>query len=144
MKHKSEENLVSIKSDEYKIIRRWRLEPSDIKAYNNGELVDPIKPIIYYLDPATPIKWRPYFIKGIEDWNKVFEKAGFNILWSNENDPYCIRSFKYNYKHQLYIDDIRKINFKKLKSVDVLVGGFPCQAFFKFSFFSHFGTNLCS
>ena len=66
-----------LKSDEYKIIRRWRLEPSDIKAYNNGELVEPIKPIIYYLDPATPIKWRPYFIKGIEDWNKVFEKAGF-------------------------------------------------------------------
>jgi len=66
-----------LKSDDYKIIRRWRLEPSDIKAYNNGELVEPIKPIIYYLDPATPKKWRPYFIKGIEDWNKVFEKAGF-------------------------------------------------------------------
>ena len=66
-----------LKSDNYKIIRRWRLEPSDIKAYNNGELVEPIKPIIYYLDPATPKKWRPYFIKGIEDWNKVFEKAGF-------------------------------------------------------------------
>ena len=58
-----------------------------------------------------------------------FEKAGFKVLWSNENDPYCIRSFKYNYKHQLCIDDIRKINFKKLKPVDVLVGGFPCQAF---------------
>jgi len=66
-----------LKSDDYKIIRRWRLVPSDIKAYNNGELVEPIKPIIYYLDPATPKKWRPYFIKGIEDWNKVFEKAGF-------------------------------------------------------------------
>ncbi len=66
-----------LKADDYKIVRRWRLEPSDIKAYNEGEIVEPIKPIIYYLDPATPKKWRPYFIKGIEDWNKVFEKAGF-------------------------------------------------------------------
>ena len=45
--------------------------------YNKGELVEPIKPIIYYLDPATPLKWRPYFKKGIEDWNIAFEKAGF-------------------------------------------------------------------
>ena len=66
-----------LKSDEYKIIRRWRLEPKDIDAYNKGELVEPIKPIIYYLDPATPLKWRPYFKKGIEDWNIAFEKAGF-------------------------------------------------------------------
>ena len=58
-----------------------------------------------------------------------FEKAGFKTLWSNENDPYSIRSFKHNYKHKLYAEDIRNINFKKLKSVDVLVGGFPCQAF---------------
>ena len=58
-----------------------------------------------------------------------FEKVGFKILWSNENDPYSVRSFKHNYNHQLYDEDIRKINFKKLKSVDVLVGGFPCQAF---------------
>ena len=66
-----------LKSDEYKIIRRWRLEPKDIDAYNKGQLVEPLKPIIYYLDPATPLKWRPYFKKGIEDWNIAFEKAGF-------------------------------------------------------------------
>ena len=41
-------------------IRRWRLEPSDPAAYARGELVDPVKPIVYYLDPATPAKWRPY------------------------------------------------------------------------------------
>ena len=58
-----------------------------------------------------------------------FEKAGFKILWSNENDPYSVRSFQHNYKHKLYPDDIRKLNFKKIKPVDVLVGGFPCQAF---------------
>ena len=67
----------ALKSDEIRIIRRWRLVPSDINAYIKGDLVEPKKPIIYYLDPATPLKWRPYFKKGIEDWNTVFEKAGF-------------------------------------------------------------------
>ena len=67
----------ALKSDSYKLIRRWRLEPKNEEAYLNGELVEPKKQIVYYLDPATPIKWRPYFKKGIEDWNSVFEKAGF-------------------------------------------------------------------
>ena len=58
-------------------IRRWRLEPKDPAAYARGELVEPVKPIVYYLDPATPAKWRPYVKQGIEDWQKVFEKAGF-------------------------------------------------------------------
>tara|TARA_B100000965_G_scaffold374092_1_gene365079 strand:- start:337 stop:2664 length:2328 start_codon:yes stop_codon:yes gene_type:complete len=66
-----------LKSDNYNIVRRWRLEPSDIQAYNRGELVEPIKPITYYLDPGTPMKWRKYFKMGIEDWNSAFEKAGF-------------------------------------------------------------------
>ena len=66
-----------LKSDEIRVIQRWRLEPKDLDAYTQGELVEPIKPIVYYIDPATPIKWRPYFKKGIEDWAKVFEKAGF-------------------------------------------------------------------
>ncbi len=66
-----------LKSDNYNIVRRWRLEPSDIQAYNRGELVEPIKPITYYLDPGTPMKWRKYFKMGIEDWNSTFEKAGF-------------------------------------------------------------------
>ena len=67
----------ALKSDEIELIRRWRLEPKDTEAYMRGELVEPIKPIVYYLDPATPIKWRKYFKMGIEDWNSVFEKAGF-------------------------------------------------------------------
>lgn len=67
----------ALKSDNYNIVRRWRLEPSDVDAYLRGELVEPIKPIVYYLDPATPLKWRKYFKMGIEDWNSAFEKAGF-------------------------------------------------------------------
>ena len=67
----------ALKSDAVQIIRRWRLEPKDQEAYLRGELVEPSKPIVYYLDPATPVKWRPYFKQGIEDWAQVFEKAGF-------------------------------------------------------------------
>jgi hypothetical protein len=67
----------ALKSDNYRVAVRWRLEPTDVEAYNRGELVEPKKPIVFYLDPATPLKWRPYFKKGIEDWNTAFEKAGF-------------------------------------------------------------------
>ena len=60
-------------------IVRWRLEPKpeDIERYKRGELVEPKKPIVYYIDPATPSKWVPYLIQGINDWNIAFEKAGF-------------------------------------------------------------------
>ncbi|MGH7695181.1 MAG: zinc-dependent metalloprotease, partial [Gemmatimonadaceae bacterium] len=58
-------------------IRRWRLEPKDPAAYARGELVEPIKPIVYYIDPATPLKWRPYVRQGVQDWQVAFEKAGF-------------------------------------------------------------------
>lgn len=83
----------ALKADAYRIIRRWRLEPTDEQAYARGELVAPKKPIVYYLDPATPIKWRPYFKQGIEDWNTAFEKAGFKnaivakVAPTPEEDP---------------------------------------------------------
>ena len=77
----------ALKSDSFKLIRRWRLEPNNEEAYSRGELVEPKKKIIYYLDPATPKKWRPYFIKGIEDWNSVFEKAGFKNAIVAKNPP---------------------------------------------------------
>lgn len=60
-------------------ITRWRLEPKEgeLQKYVNGELVEPKKPIIFYIDPATPKKWVPYLIQGVNDWQKAFEKAGF-------------------------------------------------------------------
>lgn len=60
-------------------IHRWRLEPreEDIEKWKRGELVEPKKPIVYYIDPATPKQWRPYLIAGINDWQVAFEKAGF-------------------------------------------------------------------
>lgn len=58
-------------------ITKWRLEPKDPEAYARGELVEPVKQIVYYIDPATPKKWVPFLKKGIEDWQPAFEAAGF-------------------------------------------------------------------
>lgn len=68
-------------------IRRWRLEPKDPAAYARGELVEPVKPIVYYLDPATPPKWRPYVRAGVEAWSRVFEKAGFKNAVQAKDPP---------------------------------------------------------
>ena len=67
------------KVENQQFIVRWRLEPKpeDIAKWQRGELVEPQKPIVYYIDPATPKQWRPYLIAGINDWQKAFEKAGF-------------------------------------------------------------------
>ena len=58
-------------------IHRWKLEPKDEAAYERGELVEPKKQIVFYIDPATPKKWVPYLIQGINDWQVAFEAAGF-------------------------------------------------------------------
>jgi hypothetical protein len=65
--------------DQYRYIARYRLEPKDedIEKYKRGELVEPKKQIVYYIDPTTPKKWVPYLIQGINDWQVAFEKAGF-------------------------------------------------------------------
>lgn len=81
------------KADRKRFITRWRLEPKDKEAYFRGELVEPVKPIIYYIDPATPTEWVPYLKLGIEDWQVAFEAAGFkNAIIakeapSKEEDP---------------------------------------------------------
>lgn len=61
------------------MIARWRLEvkPEDMAKYKKGELVEPRKQIVYYIDPATPKKWIPYLQAGVNDWQKAFEAAGF-------------------------------------------------------------------
>ena len=58
---------------------RWRLEikDEDKEKFEAGELVEPKKQIVYYIDRATPKKWRKYLKQGIEDWNAAFEQAGF-------------------------------------------------------------------
>ena len=58
-------------------ITRWRLEPTDEEAYLRGELVEPKKPIVFYIDQAVPAFLRPFNKRGMTDWNVAFEKAGF-------------------------------------------------------------------
>jgi len=58
-------------------ITRWRLEPKDKEAYLRGELVEPVKPIVYYVDPASPDEWKEYIRQGVDDWQSAFEKIGF-------------------------------------------------------------------
>lgn len=63
-------------------IQHFRLEPKnkeDEEKARRGELIEPAKPIVYYIDPATPKQWRKYFIQGVNDWQRCFEKAG----WKN-------------------------------------------------------------
>lgn len=71
------------------LISRWRLEPKpeDVEKMKRGELVEPIKPIVYYIDPATPKQWRKYLIQGVNDWQSAFEKAGFKNAIRAEEWP---------------------------------------------------------
>ncbi|TDE28513.1 DUF5117 domain-containing protein [Flavobacterium ranwuense] len=84
----------SQKSDTKVFAVRWRLEPKseeDAQKQKRGELIEPKKPIVYYIDPATPEKWKKFIKQGIDDWQIAFESAG----WKNairgeywpENDP---------------------------------------------------------
>jgi hypothetical protein len=68
---------------------RWRLEPKekDRARFERGELVEPAKPILFYIDPATPKKWRKYLIAGVNDWNAAFEQAGFKNAISAKEWP---------------------------------------------------------
>jgi hypothetical protein len=59
-------------------VTRYRLVPSDPEAYARGEVVDPVEPIVYYIDRSTPEKWRSYLMQGVEDWQVAFEAAGFS------------------------------------------------------------------
>ena len=67
------------RTDKTQYITRWRMEPKpeDREAYLKGQMVEPAKPIVFYIDNSTPYQWRSYIKKGIEDWQIAFEKAGF-------------------------------------------------------------------
>ncbi len=69
------------------MITRWNLQPKDedITKYLRGELVEPKKPIVYFIDPSTPQKWVQYLIQGVNDWQAAFEQAGFkNAIYALE------------------------------------------------------------
>jgi len=92
------------KAKDVQYVTRYKLVPKDKEAYLRGELVEPVEPIVYWIDPATPQKWRPYLKQGVEDWQKAFEAAGFknaiiakdppskeeNPEWSPEDVRYSV------------------------------------------------------
>ncbi len=86
-----------------RFITRWRLEarPEDVEKQKRGELVEPVKPIVYYIDPATPKQWRPYLIAGVNDWQKAFEQAGWkNAIhaeeWPEDNPDMSLEDARFS------------------------------------------------
>ncbi len=87
----------------YQYLRRYRMEPTDMEAFKRGELVEPKKPIVWYIDPATPEEWIPYYKAGIMEWEDAFEKAGFKnavdvkVAPTEEEDPeFSLLDARYN------------------------------------------------
>ena len=77
----------------YAYANRWRLEPSDWEAWERGELVESVKPIVFYLDPNFPENWKPAIREGVLDWNMAFEKIGFKNAIRVEDFPVADSTF---------------------------------------------------
>ncbi len=71
----------------YSVAHRWRVEPKDVNAYKQGKLVEPKKPIVWYVDTAFPKEWIEPVKKGILRWNKAFEKIGFKNVMQVRDFP---------------------------------------------------------
>lgn len=90
-------------------VTRWRLEPknaSDAEKQLRGELIEPAKPIVYYIDPATPDKWKPYLKQGVDDWNAAFETAGWkNAIrgeyWPENDTTMSLEDARF-FRHQIF------------------------------------------
>ena len=94
------------KTEEKKYITRWRLEPKpeNREAYLRGELVEPEKPIVFYIENSTPYRWRKYIKQGIEDWQGAFERAGFKnaIIAKELPDSIAVNADDINYSVVTY------------------------------------------
>ena len=73
--------------EDFSVINRWSVQPSDMEAWKRGELVEPVKPIVFYLDDAFPELWREPIRRGVLRWNKAFEKLGFKNVMRIEDFP---------------------------------------------------------
>lgn len=74
-------------SEQKRIIHRFKLVPKDTAAFLRGELVEPVEPIIYWIDPATPEWMKPWVKVGVDKWNVAFEQAGFKNAIRGEYAP---------------------------------------------------------
>lgn len=75
--NKTRYSLEKDKAYAYSLAHRWNLVPKDVEAYRRGELVEPVKQIVWYVDNAFPKLWQPVVKEGVEAWNTAFEKIGF-------------------------------------------------------------------
>ena len=75
------------KIEDFSVINRWNIQPKDLEAWKRGELVEPVKPIVFYLDDAFPALWREPIRRGVLRWNKAFEKIGFKNVMHIEDFP---------------------------------------------------------
>ena len=66
---------------------------------------------------------------GIGGLDKGFSDAGFNVIWANDFDKYAVQTYQANYNNKIVLGDINKIELDDIPDCDVLIGGFPCQAF---------------
>ena len=69
------------------------------------------------------------FFAGVGGIDKGFEKAGFDVIWANEFDKSAAITYQMNFENKLVIDDIRNVNVNDIPDFDIMIGGFPCQAF---------------
>ncbi len=100
-------------------LRRWKLEvkDEDIEKFNKGELVEPKNPIVFYIDPGTPLKWRKYIKQGIEDWQAAFEEAGFKNAIIAKDPPSVDEDPDWS------AEDIRYSVFRYLASTTINANG---------------------
>lgn len=87
------------KSKEIHYANKWRIEPTDSAAWRNGELVNPTKPIVFYIDSLFPLEWAKAIKAGVESWNSAFEEIGFKNVITTLPYPSNDSSFSANNSH---------------------------------------------
>ena len=81
---------ISVKRDGSKYVyfmNRWNVQPKDMEAYKRGELVEPVKPIVFYIDNTFPAEWKKAIHAGVLEWNAAFEKIGFKNVMQAKDFP---------------------------------------------------------
>lgn len=90
--------------EKLQMVTRWRLEPkdsADAQRQKNGELIEPRKPVVYYIDPSFPAKWVPYIKEGVGEWERAFEHAGWKraiyaLDWPTSDSTITMEDARYN------------------------------------------------
>ncbi len=69
------------------------------------------------------------FFAGVGGIDVAFENAGFEVIWANELDKYAAITYSMNFDNKLVVDDIRNVEVENIPNFDIMIAGFPCQAF---------------